>query len=196
MSMTVKLSGFAELEKKLDQLTKAAGKGVLRRALKKAAMPIADAANDFAPVGATGGYAQSFSYSTKLTKRQRGLHRKMFRDDKAAVEGSSARQIPPVSSKNSAILITGRNRPCARHGMAAASNCSRISGASSGPNSRNQRLELRAKRQSRKGQIVKLLNPCAWRVTFYSRGLCVSVFRNGDFRHWHRVGPRARPGAA
>lgn len=87
MSMTVKLSGFAELEKKLDQLTKAAGKGVLRRALKKAAMPIADAANDFAPVGATGGYAQSFSYSTKLTKRQRGLHRKMFRDDKAAVEG-------------------------------------------------------------------------------------------------------------
>ena len=87
MSMTVKLSGFAELEKKLDQLTKAAGKGVLRRALKKAAMPIADAANEFAPVGSTGSYAQSFSYSTKLTKRQRGLHRKMFRDDKAAVEG-------------------------------------------------------------------------------------------------------------
>lgn len=87
MSMTVKLSGFAELEKKLGQLTKAAGKGVLRRALKKAAMPIADAANDFAPDGATGGYSQSFSYSTKLTKRQRGLHRKMFRDDKAAVEG-------------------------------------------------------------------------------------------------------------
>jgi len=84
---TVKTTGFAELEKALDQLTKSAGKGVLKRSLKKAATPIADAANAMAPVGATGDYSKSFSYSTKLNKRQSGLHRKMFKNDRAAVEG-------------------------------------------------------------------------------------------------------------
>ena len=83
----VKLVGFAELEKELDRLSKAAGKGVLRRALKKSATPIADAANAAAPTGATGGLSRSFTYSTKLNKPQKGLHRKMFRNDKAAVEG-------------------------------------------------------------------------------------------------------------
>ena len=84
---TVKTTGFAELEKALDQLTKSAGKGVLRRALKTAAEPMADAANSMAPTGPTGDYAKSFSYSTKLNKRQSGLHRKMFKNDRAAVEG-------------------------------------------------------------------------------------------------------------
>ena len=36
---TVKLEGFAELEAALDQLSKAAGKGVLRRSLIKSAEP-------------------------------------------------------------------------------------------------------------------------------------------------------------
>ncbi|KPU83701.1 hypothetical protein JI58_07950 [Marinosulfonomonas sp. PRT-SC04] len=84
---TVKLFGFKELEKEPERLSKAAGKGVLRRSLKKAATPIADTANEFAPVGKTGNYAGSFSYSTKLNKRQAGLHRKMFRNEKATVEG-------------------------------------------------------------------------------------------------------------
>ena len=84
---TVKLEGFKELERELERLSKAAGKGVLRRSLKKAAQPIASAANAMAPVGASGEYAKSFSYSTKLNKRQSGLHRKMFRNDRAAVEG-------------------------------------------------------------------------------------------------------------
>lgn len=84
---TVKLFGFKELEKELERLSKAAGKGVLRRALKKSATPIASAANAAAPKGATGDLSKSFAYSTKLNKRQGGIHRKMFRDDKAAVEG-------------------------------------------------------------------------------------------------------------
>jgi len=78
---------IAELERELERLTRAAGRGVLRRSLKSAAQPMADLANDLAPVGQTGDYAESFAYSTKLNKRQRGLHRKMFRDDRAAVEG-------------------------------------------------------------------------------------------------------------
>lgn len=85
--MTIKLSGFAELDRELEKLSKAAGKGVLRRSLKKSASPIAETANNFAPVGDTGAYSQSFVYSTKLNKRQSGQHRKMFRSDRAAVEG-------------------------------------------------------------------------------------------------------------
>ena len=85
--MILKLEGFAELERELDRLSKAAGKGVLRRSLKKAASPIAETANSFAPVGDTGEYAQSFVYGTKLSKRQAGQHRKMFLDQRAAVEG-------------------------------------------------------------------------------------------------------------
>jgi hypothetical protein len=84
---TVKLEGFKELEAGLDELTKAAGKGVLRRSLKSAAEPMAAMANSLAPVGQSGQYSKSFAYSTKLNKRQAGLHRKAFRDDKAAVEG-------------------------------------------------------------------------------------------------------------
>lgn len=84
---TVKLSGFSDLERELDQLSKAAGKGVLRRSLKNAAQPMAALANATAPTGTTGEYAQSFVYATKLNKRQAGQHRKMFRDDRAAVEG-------------------------------------------------------------------------------------------------------------
>lgn len=83
----VKLEGFAELDRALAELSKAAGKGVLRRSLKKAAEPTAALAASMAPMGATGNLAASVQYGTKLTKRQAGLHRKMFRDDKASVEG-------------------------------------------------------------------------------------------------------------
>lgn len=85
--MKVRLEGFADLDKALEEVSKAAGKGALRRSLKKAAEPMAGIANSMAPVGASGDYARSFAYGTKLTKRQAKLHRKMFRDDKASVEG-------------------------------------------------------------------------------------------------------------
>ena len=87
MSSTVKLQGFKELEKELEKLSQSAGKGVLRRGLKKAAEPMAAMANSMAPVGTTGDYAKSFTYSTKLNKRQKGIHKKMFKNDKATVEG-------------------------------------------------------------------------------------------------------------
>lgn len=83
----VKLEGFAELDRALEELSKAAGKGVLRRSLKKAALPTAELAASLAPEGPTGNLAASVAYGTKLTKRQAGLHRKMFRNDKASVEG-------------------------------------------------------------------------------------------------------------
>lgn len=85
--MQIKLEGFAALDKALEELSTAAGKGVLRRSLKKAAEPMAALAESLAPRGPTGNLATSVNYGTKLTKRQAKLHRKMFRDDKASVEG-------------------------------------------------------------------------------------------------------------
>lgn len=87
MRERVKLEGFKELDEELGQLGKRMGKPVLRRALKKAAEPLADIANSLAPVGPTGNLSRSFVYSTKLNKRQASMHRKMFRDDRASVEG-------------------------------------------------------------------------------------------------------------
>lgn len=87
MSANNSVTGFAEMDRNLAELTQATGKGVLRRALKKAAMPLVELANSFAPEGDTGEYAQSFTYSTRLNKRQGKLHRRMFRDDRASVEG-------------------------------------------------------------------------------------------------------------
>ena len=84
---TVKLEGFAELERELERLGKAATqKASLRRALRKAAGPLADKAQAMAPVGATGTLAPSVSVGTRLSQRQGRMHRRMFRNDRAAVE--------------------------------------------------------------------------------------------------------------
>jgi HK97 gp10 family phage protein len=86
---TVKIHGLRELEAALADLPTATGKNVLRRVLNARAQPIADAASSMAPDDpATGGHdlRSSIGVSTKLSPRQKGLHRKMFKDDKAAVE--------------------------------------------------------------------------------------------------------------
>jgi hypothetical protein len=86
MSFTVRTEGFAELERALEQLgTQTAQKASLRRAAVKALRPVAEKAAELAPRD-QGGLAESIGVGTKLTKRQAGLHRKMFRDDRAAVE--------------------------------------------------------------------------------------------------------------
>lgn len=88
MTVTVKVEGMKELEAQLQRLTKAAGKGALRRGLKKAAQPTADLMADLAPRGttATDALADSIAVSTKLSKRQSNMHRRMFRDNRASVE--------------------------------------------------------------------------------------------------------------
>lgn len=84
-ALKVKLAGLRELDKALSALPKTTGKAVLRRVLKKAAQPVADAAESMAP-REEGFLAGSIGVSTKLTSRQRSQHRKMFRNDKASVE--------------------------------------------------------------------------------------------------------------
>jgi HK97 gp10 family phage protein len=83
---TFKTSGFAELDAALAEIEKTATKkAVMRRSLKKAAQPMADMAQSAAPV-LSGTLQESVSVGTKLSKRQSALHRKMFKNDKAAVE--------------------------------------------------------------------------------------------------------------
>jgi len=86
VSVTIQTTGFAELERALEQLGKqATQKASLRRAALKALQPVAALAASLAPRD-DGDLAASIGVGTKLTKRQAGLHRKMFRNDKAAVE--------------------------------------------------------------------------------------------------------------
>ena len=85
MTVSVKIEGFSDLEKELERLSKSQGKAVLRRALKKSAEPMADLARSMAPVD-EGDLQRSITVSTKLDKRQAGMHRRMFRDERASVE--------------------------------------------------------------------------------------------------------------
>jgi HK97 gp10 family phage protein len=87
MTVTMKLDGFDGFEQNLEQLEKlATRRAVARRSLIKAAQPMADMAQGMAPVGDTNTLAPSIMVGTKLSKRQAALHRKMFRNDRAAVE--------------------------------------------------------------------------------------------------------------
>ena len=87
MGATVKLEGFKELEQELAKLGRhTTRRASARRALRKAAQPMADLAQSLAPRGETGTLAPSVSIGTRLSKRQQGLHRRMFRNDRAAVE--------------------------------------------------------------------------------------------------------------
>ena len=87
MSVTVRLEGFKDLEKELERLANPnQRKASARRALRVSAQPIVDAAQAKAPRGDTNTLAPSIKFGTRLSKRQAGLHRRMFRNDRAAVE--------------------------------------------------------------------------------------------------------------
>ena len=66
----VKVDGFKEIKKALDELGKAATDSVLRSALRKAGRPVADTAALLAPKR-TGGLASSIDIRTTLTSRQK-----------------------------------------------------------------------------------------------------------------------------
>lgn len=85
------VSGLYEIERAMDRLTKAAGRGVLRRSGIKALGPMAEAARSRAPDDpATGGYdlKKSITVGTKLSRSQKRAARKERRmtGDRTAVE--------------------------------------------------------------------------------------------------------------
>jgi HK97 gp10 family phage protein len=72
---TAAVSGLRELDRALGELPKATARNTLIRTLKKAGQPMADHASGLAHV-LTGTLRNSAAVSTKLTKRQAGLHKK------------------------------------------------------------------------------------------------------------------------
>ncbi|MEM9786790.1 MAG: HK97-gp10 family putative phage morphogenesis protein [Pseudomonadota bacterium] len=85
MTRTVKLSGFKELDQVLGQLNKVTAKATARKALMEAAEPMARLARANAPKDSLD-LSESIDVSTKLTKRQRSLHRRQFRNSAAFSE--------------------------------------------------------------------------------------------------------------
>jgi HK97 gp10 family phage protein len=72
---TFKIEGLAELDEALKELPKATARNVLLRTLKEHGTPIRDAGERLAP-RLKGGLQQSYTVGTKLSRRQKGLHRK------------------------------------------------------------------------------------------------------------------------
>lgn len=70
-----KMTGMKELDKKMKQLSRSAGKAVLRKTLREAAVPLVEAAQANAPKD-TGGLRESISISTRLNKAQKRLEKK------------------------------------------------------------------------------------------------------------------------
>ncbi|MFN7177116.1 MAG: hypothetical protein ACK4MX_09530 [Thermaurantiacus sp.] len=85
MKTSMRVEGLQDLDAALADLPQSTAKGVVRRTLIKAGQPIVeDYANNVRR--RSGTLAESAGVSTKLSRRQRRLHRKMFADDRAAVE--------------------------------------------------------------------------------------------------------------
>lgn len=72
---TVKVEGLKDLERALKGLPAANAKAVLRRTLKEAGEPVAKAARAMVPKE-QGYLSESIDVSTKLSGRQRSLHKK------------------------------------------------------------------------------------------------------------------------
>jgi HK97 gp10 family phage protein len=75
MPTIVKVEGLSDLLRALEELPKATQPNVVRRALLAAAEPTERAAEALAPE-LTGALIRSIETGTKLTKRQRALHKK------------------------------------------------------------------------------------------------------------------------
>jgi HK97 gp10 family phage protein len=75
-TQSVKVEGLAELETALIELPKATARNVLKRALIDAAGPIEASAESLAP-RLTGALQRSVTISTKLSRRQKALNKKL-----------------------------------------------------------------------------------------------------------------------
>lgn len=75
MQVSFKIEGLRELDAALGEFPKTTAKGVIRRTLKKAAEPLAAAAERNAPV-LSGQLRESITIGTKLTRRQARLAKK------------------------------------------------------------------------------------------------------------------------
>jgi HK97 gp10 family phage protein len=72
---TFKIEGLAELDEALSEFPKATARNVLLRTLKEQGAPIRDTGEQLAPRD-KGGLKQSYTVSTKLSRRQKKLNKK------------------------------------------------------------------------------------------------------------------------
>ena len=85
MAQKFRIEGLKALDKALGQLPRATGKNVLRRVARSALEPIiADAKTKVSVL--SGELRDSLAVSTKLSHRQKRLHKKLVRGDKSSVE--------------------------------------------------------------------------------------------------------------
>jgi HK97 gp10 family phage protein len=86
--MKLELSGGLDLEKALMDLKTTVAKGVTTRALKKAAQPVADAAERHVPVR-TGALKESIEVSTRLARREKRFSSRKAPDEVRVHVGAS-----------------------------------------------------------------------------------------------------------
>lgn len=82
---TVEFEGGREMELQLARLKQGTAKGAMRRALRTSAKPMAEMMANGAR-RMSGDLANSVTITSKLSARQASLHRKMFSDQRSAVE--------------------------------------------------------------------------------------------------------------
>lgn len=78
--MQFKFEGGKALEAALSEFSRVAAKNIARRALKRAAKPIADAWESAVKVR-TGRYRKSVAVGTNLNRRQSGLNKKLGKSE-------------------------------------------------------------------------------------------------------------------
>jgi HK97 gp10 family phage protein len=82
---TFEFSGGREMEQQLLRLKAGTAKGASRRALRKAAKPMADQMAASAP-RLSGALSESVAITSKLSPTQAAMHRRMFPGSRYAVE--------------------------------------------------------------------------------------------------------------
>lgn len=87
--MKVTVEGLDAVMTALRELPNTTAKNVMKRVMIKRAEPIADRARQLVPVD-QGHLRNSIHVATKLTRRQRGRHRKVHRDDVEVFVGPGA----------------------------------------------------------------------------------------------------------
>lgn len=80
MREVIKVEGLREVKHALRKLPDATAKNILRRILKQRGQPIAERARQGVPVD-DGQLRDSITVGTRLSKRQKSLHRKVDPDD-------------------------------------------------------------------------------------------------------------------
>ena len=81
----IRVEGLKELDRALGQLKPSTGKNVLRRVARKALQPIIDDAKTKVHVQ-SGDTRDSLAVSTRLSRSQAAIHKKLVRGDRSSVE--------------------------------------------------------------------------------------------------------------